>query len=109
MALVGFDSPKLAQSRQFLLGETTPPLLSSSAAPAPDGGLFALNLRTGWLLVDVFGPDGRLRRRLSSRRPAFDPDYFVEDLDVRPDSAGWLVATVQAMPAPRVTVYRWRE
>ena len=53
--------------------------------------------------------DGRLQRRLSSRRPGFDPDYFVEDLDVRRDSAGWLLATVQAMPAPRVTVYRWAD
>lgn len=106
LALVGFDSPKLDQRRRYLTGESDAPLLASSAAPLPGGRLFVANLRPGWLQVDVYDR-GRLAHRLLDQREALDFDYLVEDLDVRPSGAGYLVATVQAKPQPRLTLYRW--
>ena len=109
LALVGFDSPMLARSRRFLAGDVAEaPLLTPTAAPAADGRLFVLNLRLGWLQVDVYSPAGQLERRLIQPSPAPDAKFQPEDLDVRADGAGgYRIAVAYAKPIARVVVYRW--
>ncbi|MDX1439174.1 MAG: hypothetical protein R3284_04650, partial [Rubricoccaceae bacterium] len=59
LALVGFDSPQLLRSHQFMLEEVDePPLLVSSAAWHNDK-LYVINLRTDHIRIDVYGMDGR--------------------------------------------------
>lgn len=109
LALVGFDSPMLARSRAFALGETQqPPLLSEAAAPLGEQ-LFALNLRPGWLRIDVFGPDGRLQHRLTQPAPSVNQNFYPRDLAVRrrPDGS-YEIAVVLSAPEPVVELYRWQ-
>lgn len=109
LALVGFDSPMLARSRAFMQGEMQqPPLLSEAAAPLHEQ-LFVLNLRPGWLRIDVFGPDGRLRHRLTQAGPSFDQNFYPRDLAVRrrPDG-NYDLAVAVSTPAPAVELYRWQ-
>ena len=107
LALVGFDSPMLARSRLFMRGEVhEAPLLSSSAAPA-GGLLFVLNIRAGWLQVDVFGRDGRLQHRLVGPDVEYRKAFFPQDLDVRPRGSGYEIAVVFTEPEPAVRLYRW--
>lgn len=108
LALRGFDSPMLARSRSFMLGDVQEaPLLSSSAAAAGDQ-LFVLNLRAGWLQVDVFDQEGMLQHRLVQADPAYNQQFFPQDLDVRrrPDGTYDLVV-IGKEPVPRVQLYRW--
>lgn len=116
LALVGFDSPMLPQSRLFALGETSePPTLVTSAAPAGDR-LFVLNVRPGWTRIDVYGRDGRLEGVLIEPNPGVS-GYNDLDLDVRADGAGgYLIAVARLRHdvfwfsseyVPRVSVFRW--
>ncbi len=109
MALQGFDSPMLARSRAFAVGEITrPPLLLESAAPAA-GRLFVLNLRPGWLRIDVFDHSGRLTARLTQPDPAYGQDFYPRDLAVRQNADGsYALAVVFTEPAPLVVRYRWQ-
>jgi hypothetical protein len=60
MSLVGFDSPMLARSRSFVLGQIDDaPTLISSATVFEDI-FFLLNLRPGVLRIDLFNRSGRL-------------------------------------------------
>lgn len=107
MALVGFDSPMLARSRAFMLGEVDePPLLSASAA-AEGPFLFVLNLRPGWLRIDVYDQNGRLKRVLSEANPTPNRNFYPVDLDVfrEPDDS-YLFALVTVSPNPRLLLYR---
>lgn len=107
--LVGFDSPMLARTLQFERGTTEqPPLLSGAADPAGDR-LFVLNMRPGWLHVDVYGRDGTLQYILTQPDPSFDKEFYPSDLAVREVEPGLfdLVVTVTE-PEPRVDRYRWR-
>jgi hypothetical protein len=109
LRLVGFDSPMLARTLQFERGTTKqPPLLSGAADPA-GGKLFVLNMRPGWLHVDVFGQDGMLQYVLTQPDPSFDKEFYPSDLAVREVESGVfeLVVTVTE-PEPRVDRYRWR-
>ena len=107
LALVGFDSPMLARSRLFMRGEVhEAPLLSSSAAPAGDR-LFVLNIRAGWLQVDVFGRDGRLQQRLVGPDVEYRKAFFPQDLDVRRRGDGYEIAVVFTEPEPAVRLYVW--
>lgn len=109
MALVGFDSPMLARSRSFARGEAKdPPLLTSSAAPAGEY-LFVLNMRMGWLQIDVFDRSGRLRSRLSEADSTYHQQYFPQDLAVRQhDHDRFDIVVVFNRPLPRVALYRAR-
>ena len=115
LALVGFDSPQLARSAQFLRGEVDePPLLASSAASL-DSLLFVLNLRDDHLRVDVYGRDGRLRRVLVSPRPWQPLRPVPLDLAVRRVRQTVEIAVLRAQPpgllrAPEshVELWRWR-
>ena len=117
LALVGFDSPMLPQSRLFVLGETSEaPTLVTSAAAVGDR-LFVLNVRPGWTRIDVYGRDGRLERVLIEPDPGVS-GYNDLDLDVRADGAGgYLIAVARlrhdvfwfsSAYVPRVSVFRWK-
>ena len=109
LALFGFDSPMLARSRAFVLGNTRqPPLLYSSAAPLNDL-LFVLNLRPGWLRIDVFDRTGTLKHRLVQQEPGFNKEFYPIDIDVRTtdtDEIELIVAYIQ--PEPKISLYSWK-
>lgn len=109
MSLVGFDSPMLARTRAFMLGNIyEPPMLSSAAATAGDV-LFVLNLRPGWLRVDVFNRAGKITHRLVQDAPAFSKNFYPIDLDVQVDSTGtYELAIAFVEPQPKLALYRWR-
>lgn len=108
LALVGFDSPMLARSRAFMLGDVRePPLLSSSAAPA-GSFLFVLNLRPGRLRIDVYDRSGRLQHVLTDASAAGGREFFPIALDVRPNGDdGYLIAVTTHKPTPKLLLYRW--
>ncbi len=83
-----------------------PPLLSASAAPAGNL-LFVLNMRAGWLQVDVFGRDGRLLRRLLPPERVYRNAFLPQDLDVRVTPEGYEIAVVISRPEPVLQVFRW--
>lgn len=106
MALVGFDSPMLARSRSFMLGEVGEAPLLSTAAAAFEDRLYALNLRPGWLQVDAYDHAGLLQRRLIQANPAMQQKFFPQDLAVRRHADGtYLLAVVFKEPAPRLDLY----
>ena len=107
LALRGFDSPMLERSYAFMQGDThEPPLLIPSATFA-DGRLFVLNVRSGWVQVDVFGRDGVLQHRLIEANPQPNTDFFPQDLSVRPHDDGYHIAIAISDPDPTVVTYRW--
>ena len=109
LALVGFDSPMLARSRAYALGYTRqPPLLYSSAAPLSDL-IFVLNLRPGWLRIDVFDQEGNLVNRLVQEGPGFNKNFYPIDIDVRMNSEGiFELAVAYVEPEPKITLYSWK-
>lgn len=108
MALAGFDSPMLARSRAYMTGEARDaPLLTAAAASAGDL-LFVLNMRPGWLRVDAFGRDGRVRHLLVQPDPGFSKSFYPQDVAARRDGDGYHLAVVVTEPVPRLDVYRWR-
>ncbi|NNF05052.1 MAG: hypothetical protein HKN17_11370 [Rhodothermales bacterium] len=109
VALVGFDSPMLSRTRGFLIGDVNqPPLLTASAAPLGDL-LFVLNMRPGWLRVDVFDENGRLRHILTQSDPEFRQEYFPTDLAVRRLASGAYELSVSVLkPEARIDRYRWQ-
>jgi hypothetical protein len=107
LALRGFDSPMLERSYAFLQGDVTKaPLLSVSAA-ALGRRLFVLNLRPGWLRVDVYSRNGRLQRVLTEAAREGSRDDYPRDIDVRRTARGIQVAIVRSNPEARVELYEW--
>lgn len=107
LALFGFDSPMLARTRQYLRGDVdAPPLLTAAAAPV-DSMLYVLNMRPGWLRVDVFDRHGRLRQVLVEPDPGFNKDFYPTDLAVRRTQAGIEMAVAVVEPQPEVRRYIW--
>jgi len=106
--LVGFDSPMLARTLQFERGTTEqPPLLSGSAAFAGEW-LFVLNMRPGWLHVDVFDTEGDLAYVLTQPDPAFNKEYYPTDLAVRQvGEQAFELAVIITEPAPGLERYTW--
>lgn len=109
LTLIGFDSPMLARSRSFILGNTRqPPLLTSSAAPTDDL-LFVLNLRPGWLRVDAYNREGRLQHRLVQDDPSFNQSYYPIDIDVRiTQDSSYHMAILVVEPDPHLALYTWK-
>ena len=107
--LTGFNSPMLERSRGFVVSDdvSEPPLLTPSAAPAGDR-LFVLNIRPGWLHVDVFDRYGTLQHMLQESTLELDSDYYPRDVAVqqRPDGS-YTLAVVFSDPEPQLEVYRW--
>lgn len=108
LRLSGFDSPMLARTRSFVLGDSyAPPLLSASAAFAGDH-IFVLNMRPGWTRIDVFDKDGKLVRILTRENPSFNKEYFPTDLAVRYDGNNrYMIAVVYVKPDGRLETYEW--
>ncbi len=109
MALVGFDSPMLPRTYAFLHGDAyEAPLLSSSAVPVGNW-LFVLNLRPGWLQIDVYDRAGRLRHLLVQEDPGFDPNFYPVDLAAHaPEPGRFEFAIVTGKPNPTVKLYHWQ-
>jgi len=107
--LVGFDSPMLARSFQFVRGDADqPPMLTASAAISGDL-IFVLNMRPGWLNIDVFDLDGQLRYILTQPDPSFAKEYYPSDIAVRQrGDGGFDVAVTVTEPSPRVDRFTWR-
>ncbi len=110
LLLTGFDSPMLSRTRSFRQGDVSaPPLLSASAAPA-GGFLFVLNMRPGWLNIDVYDHAGMLRYILTQPDPAFNTEYYPSDIAVRRSGLGsfeFAIAVIK--PDPRIDRYTWTQ
>lgn len=108
--LVGFDSPQLARSRQFVLGDLRePPLLTPSASAAGDR-LVVLNARPGWVHLDLFRREAgglRLERTLLSPNPGLQRQFFAPDVAARADGEALDVVVLEHHPHPHLTRYRW--
>ena len=106
LALVGFDSPMLERSYRFLTGDVdNAPVLTASATPVGNK-LYVLNLRPRTLHVDVFGRDGRLRRRLAGPGAQRTGDYYPRDLAVQRRADTLDVAVVTTSPQRELLLYR---
>jgi hypothetical protein len=110
MALYGFDSPILSRTRQFMLGDLTQPPLLTSAAAGLDDHLFVLNMRPGWLRIDVYNDSGTLEAILTQPNPEFNTEYFPSDISVRKvdDTPEYEFAISIVEPVGRVDRFRWR-
>lgn len=110
LALRGFDSPQMARSRLFAVGEIRePPLLVPSAAASGER-LFVLNARAGWVHIDVFRRDDGhllLERSLLSPTPQIGRNFFAADLAVRPAGDGFDLVVLETQPRPALVRYRW--
>ena len=107
LSLVGFDSPMLARSLSFIRGDIhEAPLLSASAA-ASGNLLFVLNMRPGWLQVDVFDREGHLQHRLVQSTRGYESAFFPQDIDVRRTPEGYEIAVIISEPQPELQVFRW--
>lgn len=108
LRLFGFDSPMLARMRQFILGDThAPPMLSVSAAVTPTR-FYVINMRPGWLRLDVYDRGGELRYILTEPRPAFNKDFYPTDIAVREQENGSVIIAVAVLePEPGVSLFRW--
>ncbi|MDA0378660.1 MAG: hypothetical protein O2899_04130, partial [Bacteroidetes bacterium] len=109
LRLMGFDSPMLARTLQFERGTTEQPPLLSGSADVAGGWLFVLNMRPGWLHVDVYDRDGTLRYVLTQPDPSFDKEYYPSDVAVRETAPGWFeLAVTVTEPETRVDRYHWQ-
>ena len=114
MTLMGFDSPQLVRSNQYLLGEVDePPLLVSSAVAFGDN-LYVLNLRADGIRIDVYGREGRIERVLAYTDVQALPNAFPVDIAVRQDGNSFLFALVMqnaggllSDPSGYVLMLRW--
>jgi len=107
LSLVGFDSPMLERRYAFGQGDATEaPLLTPAAAPLGDL-LFVLNLRPGWVQIDVYDRRGRLQHRLVERHEGGSPNFYPLDLDVRRADDGYVFALTLRSPEPRLELFRW--
>ena len=107
LALVGFDSPMLERSYAFLQGDASKAPLLTVSADAEGDSLYVLNLRPGWLRVDVYGRDGRLRRVFAEPGTSGSRNYYPRDVAVRSTDDGLVIAVVISAPEPRLQLFRW--
>jgi hypothetical protein len=109
LRLRGFDSPMLSRLRLFELGEIDAPPLLSAAASALGDSLFVLNMRPGWLQVDVYDRSGELRAILTQPEPGFNRDYYPTDIAVTrsPAAESIRIAVSVVRPDSRVDLYDW--
>jgi hypothetical protein len=107
-ALVGFDSPMLERRYAFSQGDVErPPLLTPDAAPLGDS-LYVLNLRPGWIRVDVYDRSGRLQHALVEPHEGGNPNFNAVGLDVRRDGEALLIAVALRSPEPALELFRWQ-
>ena len=106
--LVGFDSPMLARAYSFRTGAADKPPLLSSSATFQDNRFFVLNMRPGWLRIDVFSRSGLLENVLVERSPAFQKNFYPTDIDVTKRDDRYLIAVSYKEPEGQVKLYEWR-
>jgi hypothetical protein len=108
LALIGFDSPMLPRTRQFQMGDTyEPPLLSASGVRSKNHW-FLLNMRPGWIQIDVYSIKGELQYILTEPNPGFNQEFFPTDIAVfETEDGGFNIAVSILKPAPRVDRYYW--
>jgi hypothetical protein len=71
--------------------------------------LFVLNLRMGWLQVDVFDRGGTLLARLSEADSSYSQHFFPQDIAVRHRfGEEFDIVVAFTRPVPRVALYRAR-
>lgn len=98
LALIGFDSPQLVRSNQYLLGEVDePPLLISSATEFEDT-LYVLNLRADGLRIDAYNHEGQLQHVLAFTDVEAIPNAFPVDIAVRRDGDALLFVLAMQNP-----------
>ncbi len=109
LRLDGFSAPIpiMARARRFAQGEdTTPPLLTASADQVGEW-LFVLNMRPGWLRVDVYDVEGVLRYAFNEPNAQAGKNFYPRDIAVRQTGGDYHIAVAFTDPEPRVAVYRW--
>lgn len=107
LSLVGFDSPMLERSYAYAAGDVDkPPLLTASAAAVGDS-LFVLNLRPGWVQIDLYDRSGRLQRQLIEPHSGGSRDFYPHDLDVHHTSGGYRFAVAVRSPTPALELFEW--
>ncbi len=106
-SLFGFDSPMLPRSRAFLTGQSDQPPLLTPAGVFVGSKYYTLNIRPGWLQVDIYDENFRLERILVEPDPSFGPEFYPTDLAVRLEADGSAtLAIAVAKPEPSVRMYR---
>lgn len=106
--LSGFDSPMLRRTWAYSQGSgRNAPLLTSSAVWGGEYW-FVLNLRPGWLRVDVYAADGALQNILIEEDPSYLKQFYPIDIAVREvaDSVYDMVVALVA-DVPVVRRYTW--
>lgn len=107
VSLFGFDSPMLPRSRAFLTGQSSQPPLLTPAGVFVGSQYYTLNIRPGWLQVDVYDENLRLERILVEPNPSFGQEFYPTDLAVRVENDGSATLAVSiAQPEPAVRMYR---
>ena len=116
LRLTGFDSPALNRTRSFVLGERDEPPLMIPSVAAFENRLFVINLRPGWIRVDVYDDNGNLQNILVEPSPEAGSMNAV-DIDVLKTGVGQYHIAVASMSTaygavslsyvPKLTVFRW--
>jgi hypothetical protein len=106
-SLYGFDSPMLPRSRAFLTGQSDQPPLLTPAGVFAGSQYYILNIRPGWLQVDIYDENLRLERVLVEPNPSFGKEFYPTDLAVRQESDGSATMAISVFkPEPSVRMYR---
>ncbi len=105
----GFDSPMLRRTFAFDQGSARNiPLLSSAAALAGTHW-FVINLRPGWLRLDLYDHSGRLQHVLIEEDPAYAKEFYPTDIAVRQRSPNAFdIAVTMVTTEPAVRRYVWQ-
>ena len=105
----GFDSPMLRRTFAFAEGNArNTPLLTSAAAVAGPYW-FVLNLRPGWLRLDVYDLAGDLQHVLIEAAPAYAKEFYPTDIAVRQRAQNTFDIAVSMVTAePAVRRYVWQ-
>ena len=70
--------------------------------------MFVINVRPGWLRVDVYGSDGKLEAILTEPDPGFNKSFYPTDIGIRFEDGEYLIAVTIAKPRPSVRLYAWQ-
>ena len=108
LALRGFDSPMLHRTRAFDSGKGRGAPLLAGSAVALDSALYVLNMRPGWLRIDVYDRTGMLRHVLLDGDPVLQKSFYPIDIAVRSSGHGVEIAVAVLEPAPEVRIYNWQ-
>lgn len=106
LSLFGFDSPMLFRTRLAMKRKSVQAPLITSASAVVGTYVFALNLRPGWIQVDVF-ENGTLVRSLIAGDVAINRNFWPVDLDVRAVEGGFDLAVALTRPEAQILRFHW--